>query len=73
VAAGRTIVRQRYTPYWRAEGGCVRRAPGGWTEVDPHGPAQVRVRAAFALPLTRHRAGCPRAPVDRAGQAVNGG
>ncbi len=44
--AGRTVVRQRYTRYWRAEGGCVRRAPGGWTEVEPRGGALVRVRAA---------------------------
>jgi len=59
----RTVVRQRYTPYWRATGGCVRPAPGGWTEVDPHGPARVRVRAAFALPLMSHRAGCSRPPI----------
>jgi hypothetical protein len=63
VADKRTVVRQRYTPYWRATGGCVRRAPGGWTEVDPHGPARVEVRAAFALPLMRHRAGCTTAQV----------
>jgi hypothetical protein len=42
----------------------VRRAPGGWTEVDPHGPARVKVRAAFALPLMNHRAGCKPAPVQ---------
>jgi hypothetical protein len=57
VAAGPTVVRQRYTPYWRAEGGCVRRARGGWTEVEPQGPGRVRVRATFALPLTGHRGG----------------
>ena len=50
VTRGRTVVRQRYTPYWRATGGCVRRAPGGWTEVDPHGASKVEVRADFALP-----------------------
>jgi hypothetical protein len=60
----RTVVRQRYTPYWRATGGCVRRAPGGWTEVDPNGPARVEVRASFALPLMDHRARCERPPVE---------
>jgi len=67
VAAGPTVVRQRYTPYWRAEGGCVRPAPGGWTAVEPYGAGPVRVRASFALPLTRHRAGCEPPPLDRAG------
>jgi hypothetical protein len=62
VASRRTVVRQRYTPYWRAEGGCVSATRGGWTAVVPHGTARVRVRADFALPLTRHRAGCRRPP-----------
>jgi hypothetical protein len=65
VTTRRTIVRQRYTPYWRATGGCVRPAPGGWTEVDPHGPSRVEVRAAFALPLIDHDGGCGGAQVDR--------
>jgi hypothetical protein len=56
---GPTVVRQRFTPYWRATGGCVRRAEGGWTEVEPLGGERVRVRAEFALPLTRGRAACP--------------
>jgi hypothetical protein len=60
----RTVVRQRYTPYWQATGGCVRPAPGGWTEVDPHGPARVKVRAAFALPLMHHRTSCKTGPVQ---------
>ena len=64
VTSRRTIVRQRYTPYWRATGGCVRPAPGGWTEVDPHGP-RVEVRAAFGLPLIDHDGGCGAAQVDR--------
>ena len=66
--AGRTVVRQRYTRYWRAEGGCVRRAPGGWTEVEPHGGALVRVRATFAL-----RGRAPGCPPDRVLARVSGG
>ena len=35
---GRSVVRARFSPYWRVEGpasagACVARAPGGWTEV----------------------------------------
>ena len=60
----RTVVRQRYTPYWQATGGCVRPAPGGWTEVDPHGPAPVKVRAAFTLPLMSHHPTCKPPPVQ---------
>jgi hypothetical protein len=61
----RTVVRQRYTRYWQATGGCVRPAPGGWTEVDPRGSARVKVRADFELPLMSHHAGCKPAPVQR--------
>jgi hypothetical protein len=67
----RTIVRQRYTPYWRATGGCVRRAPGGWTEVDPHGPARVRVRASFVLPVIGGTTACKRPPLDNV-SAISG-
>jgi hypothetical protein len=45
-----TVVRQRFTRYFRAPGACVTRAPGGWTRVAPtlsRGP--VRVRARFDL------------------------
>jgi hypothetical protein len=66
LASGRTVVRQRYTRYWRAKGACVRRAPGGWTEVDPDAPALVSVRADFSLPLARQRAGCAHAAVAEA-------
>jgi hypothetical protein len=67
VAAGRMVVRQRYTPYWQARGACVRPAPGGWTEVDPAGPARVRVRAQFTLPLGGHQPGCGPAAIAHAG------
>src|SRR5829696_28832 len=64
VAPERTVVRQRYTRYWHAEGGCVRPAPGGWTGVIPDGAARVRVRAAFALPLTGRARACAAPPVS---------
>ena len=49
-----TVVRQRYTPYWSTRGACVRRAPGGWTEVDPGDSGIVLVQARFGI---EHRAG----------------
>ena len=64
VAPERTVVRQRYTRYWHASGGCVRPAPDGWTEVIPDGAARVRVRAAFALPLTGRGRACAAPPVS---------
>ena len=66
VAPERTIVRQRYTRYWSAEGACLRRAPGGWTEVRPSGTAHVRVRARFTLPLGARGSHCADAPVNNA-------
>jgi hypothetical protein len=42
---GPTVVRQRYTRWWRSEGACVSRAPGGWTRVTPIRSGRVRVRA----------------------------
>jgi hypothetical protein len=67
VTDGRTIVRQRYTRYWRADGGaCLSRAPGGWTEVSPEGTSIVRVRARFTLPLGKRGGDCGDAPVERA-------
>jgi hypothetical protein len=51
-APRRTVVRQRYTHYWVTRGACLRRAPGGWTEIDPTGPSDdsiVLVRAHFEL------------------------
>lgn len=45
---GRTIVQVRFTPYWAlATGsGCVRRAAGGWTEIEAHraGPLRLVIR-----------------------------
>jgi hypothetical protein len=48
-ADGPTVVRERWTRYWRAQDGCVAPAPGGWTRVTPARPGTVRVRARFAL------------------------
>jgi hypothetical protein len=44
-----TVVRYRYTPYWSADNACVRRAPGGWTSIDPDAAGVVMVRARFGL------------------------
>jgi MFS family permease len=49
--AGSYEVRVRFTPYWAlADGrGCVRRAPGGWTDVQTRGAGSVRVVIDFSL------------------------
>lgn len=45
---GTTVVRIRWTPYWKAAGGaCVRRAPGDWTAVRAARPGDVDVGIAF--------------------------
>jgi hypothetical protein len=46
-----TTVRIRFTPYWAiATGrGCVREAPGGWTEVQAQSAGSVRVGIGFSL------------------------
>jgi hypothetical protein len=44
-----TVVRQRFTPYYRSDGGCVTRAADGWTKVAPTRAGAVRVRARFGL------------------------
>jgi hypothetical protein len=44
-----TVVRQRFTPYWRSDGACVTRTPDGWTRVAPVRAGAVRVRARFRL------------------------
>jgi hypothetical protein len=44
---GPTVVRQRYTRWWRSEGACVSEAPGGWTRVTPVEGGRVQVRAGF--------------------------
>jgi hypothetical protein len=48
---GRTVVQVRFTPYWAlATGsGCVRRAPGGWTEIDAHRAGPLRLVTRFSL------------------------
>jgi len=49
--AGAYVARVRFTPYWAlAEGhGCVRRAPGGWTEVQAHSAGSLHVAIDFSL------------------------
>jgi hypothetical protein len=44
---GPTVVRQRYTRWWRSGGACLTRAPGGWTRVTPMGTDHVEVRAGL--------------------------
>jgi hypothetical protein len=47
---GTIFVRERYTPYWTivAGAGCVRRAAGGWTDVDVRGAGVIGVAARFS-------------------------
>jgi len=46
-----TLVRIHFTPYWAIlDGrGCVREAPGGWTEVQAYGGGTLRVGIDFSL------------------------
>ena len=55
------IVKLRWTPYWAVvEGhGCVRRAPGDWTAVEP-APNGSQVRVAIRLDPTRTLSHGPR-------------
>jgi hypothetical protein len=48
---GTIFVRERFTPYWAiVQGsGCVRQAPGGWTDLTVHGAGVLRVAASFSL------------------------
>jgi hypothetical protein len=48
---GTFLVRVRFTPYWAlaAGRGCVRRAPGGWTDVQSRAAGQTRVVIEFSL------------------------
>lgn len=50
-AAGSSLVRVRYTPYWTfSEGsGCVREGPEGWTEVSAARAGVMRVAARFSF------------------------
>jgi hypothetical protein len=49
--AGSYTVRVRFTPYWALTRGhgCVRSAPGGWTEVDARVGGPIRVGIDFSL------------------------
>ena len=59
-----TTVRIRFTPYWAILGGhgCVREAPGGWTEVQARSAGSVRVGIDFSL--GRIFSTAPAAPLD---------
>jgi hypothetical protein len=46
---GTSLVRVRFSPYWRAGSGCVGRGPGGFTEVSSRRQGTVRVTIAFAI------------------------
>jgi hypothetical protein len=50
-APGTFEVRVRFTPYWALADahGCVRRAPGGWTDVQTRAGGSVRVVIDFSL------------------------
>ena len=49
--AGTYDVRVRFTPYWALAGGhgCVRRAPGGWTDVQTRSGGDAQVVIDFSL------------------------
>lgn len=58
---GRTVVQVRFTPYWTlVQGaGCVRRAPGGWTEIDARRAGPLRLVTRFSLlRIAAHDARC---------------
>ena len=48
---GSYTVRVRFTPYWALERGrgCVRSAPGGWTDIDARTAGTIRVGIDFSL------------------------
>ena len=48
-AGSPTVVRQRYTRWWRSDSACVSRAPGGWTRVTPVEGPMVQVHAGFPM------------------------
>jgi hypothetical protein len=50
-SAGTYDVRVRFTPYWALSDahGCVRRAPGGWTDVQTRAAVSVHVVIDFSL------------------------
>ena len=46
---GTTLVRIRFTPYWRARAGCVGRGHGGFTRVSSPRSARVAVTISFSV------------------------
>ncbi len=64
-AAGSFLVRVHFTRYWTLTrgGGCVRPAPGGWTEVSVGAPGSFLVAARFSLARAFAAGGsCSRRP-----------
>jgi hypothetical protein len=57
-SGGPTVVRQRYTRYWRSDDACLSRAPGGWTRVTPVHGGRVEVHAGFGLGGGESRGSC---------------
>lgn len=51
---GTALVRVRFTPYWRAHGGCVQRQ-AGWTRVTAPRAGTLRVSTTFAAGRIFHR------------------
>jgi hypothetical protein len=45
---GTALVRVRWSPYWRVEGGCVERA-GDWTRVTAARTGRLRMSMSFDL------------------------
>ncbi len=69
---GFTLVRVRFTPYWRVSGGrgCVMRGQGGWTLVYALSTGALRVDASFdPRRLLDRDARCARTPTAIAGRS----
>jgi hypothetical protein len=47
-SAGTALVRVRWSPYWRVQGGCVERA-GDWTRITAARPGRLRMTMSFDL------------------------
>jgi hypothetical protein len=70
--AGFTLVRVRFTPYWRITRGrgCVMRSAAGWTPVYALSSGRTRVEAAFdPRRLVTHSARCT-APRENPGSEL---
>jgi hypothetical protein len=46
---GTSLVRVRFSPYWKAAGGCVGRGSGGFTQISSRRAGRVAVTIAFAV------------------------